>query len=124
MLKKFKFALWLIIILVVAYFVSMNSEPKVSIKIFFGYQTIPLPLSLIIIGSAILGALLILLLAINDWLLFKMEKIKLSKRISELENRLKKCEQEKEKLSIELDVLKSDIKNDLNSPKGSDEKSI
>ena len=117
MLKKFKFAIWLIIILVVAYFVSMNSEPKVSIKIFFGYQTIPLPLSLIIIGSAILGALLILILAINDWLIFKMEKIKLSRHISELENKLKNCEQEKEKLSIELNLLKNDVKKDFKSLK-------
>jgi uncharacterized integral membrane protein len=108
MLSKIRFIIWLLIIFVVAFFVSMNSEPKISIKLFPGYQTEPLPLSIVIVGSLIMGAILILIMAITDWLKFKIETVKLKTRVSKLEKELKKCQEERDKLSQELTKLKEE----------------
>jgi len=108
MLSKIRFIIWLLIIFIVAFFVSMNSEPKISIKLFPGYQTTPLPLSIVIVGSLIMGAILILIMAITDWLKFKIETVKLKTKVSKLEKELKNCQGEREKLSQELTKLKEE----------------
>lgn len=111
MLSKIKFVLWLLIILVVAFFVSMNSEPKISIKILPGYQTIPLPLSLIIISSIIIGALLILFMAISDWITFKLEEIKTKKKINSLQSQIDELKKKLEDCNKVLSECKDREKN-------------
>ncbi|WP_456402479.1 LapA family protein [Persephonella sp.] len=109
MLNKIKLILWLIILLAVAYFVSMNTQPNVSVNILPTYKTPEIPLALIIIISVILGAVLILIFTITDWFTFKIEKLKLKKEISNFEKKLKKCEEEKEKIAKEKEKLKEEI---------------
>ncbi|WP_457623765.1 LapA family protein [Persephonella sp.] len=109
MLNKIKLILWLIILLAVAYFVSMNTQPNVSVNILPTYKTPEIPLALIIIISVILGAVLILIFTITDWFTFKIEKLKLKKEISNFEKKLKKCEEEKEKIIKEKEKLKEEI---------------
>jgi len=108
MLSKIRFIIWLMILFVVAFFVSMNSDPKISIKLLPNYQTEPLPLSIVIIGSLITGALIILIMAITDWLKFKFELVKFKTKLSKLEKELNKCKEEKEKLIKEIDNLKNE----------------
>ena len=111
MLNKIKFIIWLLIILVVAFFVSLNSEPKISIKLFFNYQTVPLPLSLIIIGSIILGAILILIMAITDWISFKIENLKYKKRIKSLEKEIESLKKDLEKCNSDLKDCNDKLQN-------------
>jgi len=108
MLSKIRFIIWLMILFVVAFFVSMNSDPKISIKLFPNYQTEPLPLSIVIIGSLITGALIILLMAITDWLKFKLETVKLKSKLSKVEKELNKCKEENKKLVEEIENLKKE----------------
>lgn len=88
MLGKIRFAVWLFIMVVVAYFVAMNNI-SVSINLLPGYETIPLPLSVIIVISIVLGAILTLIVAIGDWIKFKIEIAKLKKQIEECEKERK-----------------------------------
>ncbi|GAB6072378.1 hypothetical protein JCM14244_07550 [Venenivibrio stagnispumantis] len=100
MLSKIKLLFWLIILLLVAYFVAMNSQIQVVVNLIPGYQTMPLPLSLVIIFSIIIGAVLVLILAITDWINFKLEWMKIKKEMEKL--RL-----ENENLKSQLDKIKS-----------------
>jgi len=102
MLSKIKLLFWLIILLLVAYFVAMNSQIQVVVNLIPNYQTVPLPLSLVIIFSIIIGAILVLILAITDWINFKLEWIKIKK--------------EMEKLKLENENLKSQL-NKINNEK-------
>ncbi|WP_028950058.1 LapA family protein [Sulfurihydrogenibium subterraneum] len=90
MLSKIRFVIWLIILLLVAYFVAMNTT-SVSVNLIPGYQTVPMPLSIVIIFSAVIGAIFALTLTIGDWIKFKME-------ISKLNKQLQNCEKEKQVL--------------------------
>jgi uncharacterized integral membrane protein len=90
MLNKIRLILWLFILLIVAYFVAMNNI-SVTVNLVPGYQTVPFPLPIIIIMSIIVGAMLAILIAIGDWIKFKIE-------ISRLKKQLKICEKEKESL--------------------------
>ncbi|WP_297454567.1 lipopolysaccharide assembly protein LapA domain-containing protein [Persephonella sp.] len=114
MWNKIKLILWLIILLAVAYFVSMNTSPNVSVKILPTLQTPEIPLALIIIASIIIGAALIIIFAITDWIAYKIDKMKLSRNLKSTEKELAKCRQqleEKDKkieeLKIELEVMKN-----------------
>ncbi|WP_029521182.1 lipopolysaccharide assembly protein LapA domain-containing protein [Persephonella sp. IF05-L8] len=114
MWNKIKLILWLIILLAVAYFVSMNTSPNVSVKILPTLQTPEIPLALIIIASIIIGAALIIIFAITDWIAYKIDKMKLSRNLKSAEKELAKCKQqleEKDKkieeLKIELEVMKN-----------------
>ncbi|WP_457641044.1 lipopolysaccharide assembly protein LapA domain-containing protein [Persephonella sp.] len=109
MLNKIKLILWLIILLAVAYFVSMNTQPSVSVNLLPTYKTPEIPLALIIIISLILGAVLILIFTITDWIAFKIEKLKLKKQINSLEKNIKKCKEEKNKIIEENKKLKEEI---------------
>ena len=106
MLNKIKIILWLIILLAVAYFVSMNIEPKISINVLPTYQTPEMPLAIIIILSMIIGAILILFFTITDWFSFKIEKLKLKRQLNIIKDKLEKCEKETNKLKEELNTEK------------------
>ena len=121
MLGKIKLVFWLIAILIVAYFVSMNSEPKISITIFPNIQTKPLPLSLIIVGSIILGTILILIIAITDWIMFKIEHLKCKKRIKSLEKEVKALNEKLENCNKELDKQIKEKEGLLNEKKENSE---
>ena len=88
MLNKIRFIIWLVIMLIVAYFVSMNST-SISVNLIPGYQTVPLPLSIVIIVSLIIGAILAVILTVGDWIKFKLE-------IKKLKKQLENCEKEKQ----------------------------
>lgn len=90
MLSKIRLVIWLIILLLVAYFVAMNTT-SVSVNLIPGYQTVPMPLSIVIIFSAVIGAIFALTLTIGDWIKFKME-------IGKLNKQLQNCEKEKQVL--------------------------
>ncbi len=90
MLSKIRFIVWLFILILVAYFVAMNNM-SVSVNIFPGYATIPLPLSVLMVISIVLGAILTLIIAISDWIRFKIE-------ISKLKKQLDECEKERKSL--------------------------
>jgi Protein of unknown function (DUF1049). len=81
MLSKIRLILWLFILLIAGYFVAMNNI-SLTVNLLPGYQTVPLPLSIIILMSIIVGAILAILIAIGDWIKFKIE-------ISRLKNSLK-----------------------------------
>jgi uncharacterized integral membrane protein len=83
MLNKIRFIIWLVIMLLVAYFVSMNST-SISVNLIPGYQTVPLPLSIVIIVSLIIGAILAVILTVGDWIKFKLEIKKLKKTTRKL----------------------------------------
>ncbi len=106
MLGKIRLIFWLIAILIIAYFVSINSEPRISITIFPNVKTQPLPLSLIIVGSLILGTILILIIAITDWIVFYIEKSKLKKKIKNLERDIKELKEKLEDCNKILDDCK------------------
>ncbi len=111
MLSKIRLIFWLIAILIIAYFVSINSEPRISITIFPNVKTQPLPLSLIIVGSLILGTILILIIAISDWIVFYLEKAKLKKKIKSLEKDLDNLRKELEKCNKNLESYRSKEKS-------------
>ncbi len=111
MLGKIRLIFWLIAILIIAYFVSINSEPRISITLFPNVKTQPLPLSLIIVGSLILGTILILIIAISDWIVFYLEKAKLKKKIKSLEKDLDNLRRELEKCNKNLESYKSKEKS-------------
>ncbi len=109
MLSKIKLILWLLILLAVAYFVSMNVQPSVSVKILPTLNTPELPLALIIIISMIIGALVIILMALSDWLAFQVEKLKIKRQLNLTKDELEKCQKENEKLKKEIEELKNQI---------------
>ncbi|MGC9080578.1 lipopolysaccharide assembly protein LapA domain-containing protein [Sulfurihydrogenibium sp.] len=107
MLNKIRFIIWLVIMLLVAYFVSMNST-SISVNLIPGYQTVPLPLSIVIIVSLIIGAILAVILTVGDWIKFKLE-------IKKLKKQLENCEKEKQ-VFIQL--------KDSNQPKSGTENNV
>ncbi|MCX7759951.1 MAG: LapA family protein [Hydrogenothermaceae bacterium] len=92
MLSKIRLIVWLIILLVVAYFVAMNNT-TVTVNLFPGYQTVPMPLSIVIIFSVIVGAILAIILTIGDWIKFKVENSKLSKQLKDCQQQLNNLQQ-------------------------------
>lgn len=117
MWSKIKLILWLIILLCVAYFVSMNTTPSVSVNILPNLKTPEIPLALVIIVSIIIGALMIIIFAITDWIAYRIDKLKLQRNIKNLEKELDKCrkeiqqrEEQIKKLEGEVELLKSEQK--------------
>lgn len=94
MLSKIKLILWLTVLVVVAYFVAMNNT-TVTINLLPGYQTVPVPLSVVIIFSITVGAVIALIFTIGDWIKFKLE-------ISKLSRELQNCQSEKKTLEQKL----------------------
>ncbi|NPA51856.1 MAG: DUF1049 domain-containing protein [Aquificae bacterium] len=109
MIGKIRLVIWLIILLLVAYFVSMNTQPSVAIKLLPTYQTPELPLALIIILSMILGAVMILMFTITDWFVFKVEKLKLKRQINLTKHELEKCTKKNKQLEEEIKKLQEEI---------------
>ncbi len=110
MLGKIKLVFWLILLLVVAYFVSMNTEPKVSVNILPPDIRIEnVPMALVIVFSMILGGLLVLVIAITDWFAYKIEKLKLKRKLNLLSYDYEDCKKENEKLSEENTKLKAEV---------------
>lgn len=114
MWNKIKLILWLVILLAVAYFVSMNTSPSVSVNILPSLKTPEIPLALVIIVSIIIGAILILFFAITDWIAYKIEKMKIKRNLKLAQKEVEKCRKElKEKeetikkLEGEIEILKN-----------------
>ncbi len=105
MLSKLRIVLWLVILLIVAYFVAMNTT-SVSVNLLPGYQTVPMPLSVVIVFSVIIGAILSLILTIGDWVKFKLE-------INRLNKQLQNCEKEKQQLLQNTNQSKEEVKSNV-----------
>ncbi|WP_457626153.1 lipopolysaccharide assembly protein LapA domain-containing protein [Persephonella sp.] len=76
-----------------------------------------MPLALVIIVSIIIGALMIIIFAITDWIAYRIDKLKLQRNIKNLEKELDKCrkeiqqkEEQIKKLEGEVELLKSEQK--------------
>jgi len=117
MWNKIKLIVWLLILLAVAYFVSMNTTPNVSVNILPTLKTPEIPLALVIIVSIIIGAVLILFFAITDWISYKIDKIKLNRNIKQLSKDLDNCKKEIQeknekikKLEGEIEILRNEKK--------------
>ncbi|NPA54531.1 MAG: LapA family protein [Aquificae bacterium] len=108
MVNKLKLFLWLIIIIFIAYFASINTEPMVSVKLPPDYVTPKAPIGFVLVVSMVVGAFLVLMFTIIDWLSYKMDKRKLRKQIARLEVELERAKKEKEKLQEELRKLKEE----------------
>ncbi|MDM7274279.1 LapA family protein [Sulfurihydrogenibium azorense] len=106
MLSKIRLIIWLFILLIVAYFVAMNTT-SVSVNLIPGYQTIPMPLSVVIIFSVVIGAIFALTLTIGDWIKFKME-------INKLNKQLQNCEKEKQALLQTKNLTNQQEKSESN----------
>jgi len=125
MWNKIKLIIWLIILLAVAYFVSMNTSPNVSVNILPTLKTPEIPLALVIIVSIIIGAVLILFFAITDWFAYKIDRIKLSRKLKHTEKELEKCKQNLQEKEEEIKKLKGEIeilKNEKNIAVKTEEK--
>lgn len=110
MLGKIKLVFWLILLLVVAYFVSMNTEPKVSVNILPPDIRIQdVPMALVIVFSMILGGLLVLVIAITDWFAYKIEKLKLKRKLNLMSYDYEDCKKENAKLTEENTKLKAEV---------------
>ncbi|WP_041675796.1 LapA family protein [Sulfurihydrogenibium azorense] len=106
MLSKIRLIIWLFILLIVAYFVAMNAT-SVSVNLLPGYQTVPMPLSVVIIFSVVIGAIFALTLTIGDWIKFKME-------INKLNKQLQNCEKEKQALLQTKNLTNQQEKSESN----------
>ncbi|WP_457638914.1 lipopolysaccharide assembly protein LapA domain-containing protein [Persephonella sp.] len=109
MWNKIKLIIWLAILLAVAYFVSMNTSPNVSVNILPTLKTPEIPLALVIIVSIIIGAVLILLFAITDWIAYKIDRMKLGRKLKQTEKELERCRQEIHKKDEEIKKLEGEI---------------
>lgn len=106
MLSKIRLILWLIILVIVAYFVAMNNT-IVTINLLPGYQTVPVPLSVVIILSLTIGAIIALVFTMGDWIRFKMEKSRLSKQLQD-------CLAEKSMLEQNIKIQNQQSQTDTN----------
>ncbi len=107
-MHKIKIVFWLIIILVVAYFVSMNTQPLVSVNLLPEYKTKEYPLALVIVASMVVGAFIVLLFTVIDWISYKIEKRKLKKLLQECEKEKSHLKDEVLKLQGEIEALKEE----------------
>jgi len=114
MIGKIKLLIWLLILLAVAYFVSMNTTPQVSVKLLPNYETPQMPLAIVLILSMVLGAVLILFFTITDWFSFKVEKLKLKRKINLLSDDLEKCNKKVKQLEEENAKLKEQLEIERN----------
>ena len=87
----------------------MNTQPQISIKLLPNYETPQIPLAIVIILSVVIGAFLILIFTITDWIAFKFEKLKLKRKMSSLEKDLEKCKKSIKSLEKENKSLKEEL---------------
>lgn len=72
--------LWIIIVLLIAFFVIFNVEPKVQIHLFPGITLENIPLALVIIISFILGLLSGMILFLGQIIKYQLELRKAKKQ--------------------------------------------
>ncbi len=110
MIGKIKLIFWLVVLLIVAYFVSMNTETRVSVNILPpDFRIEDVPLALVIIFSAILGGLVILIFAVTDWLAYKIDKLKIKRQLNLLKSDYEDCQKENKKLEEENNKFKAEL---------------
>ncbi len=105
MLVKLRIVLWLIIVAFVAYFVSLNMEPKLSINILPDIKTPEYPIGVLLVFGMVVGAVIVWALSLIDWIHQKIEKRKLHRELEELREELSKCKKENEELKDKVDKL-------------------
>ncbi len=120
MLNKLKLFFWLVIILAVAYFVSVNTEPEVSVKILPNYTISQVPMALVAVTGMVVGAFIVLIFTVIDWFSYKMEKRRLHKQIAYLEEELKRCQ---ENITVKEEEKDGTIRQGLHEGENSKEKS-
>jgi peptidoglycan hydrolase CwlO-like protein len=90
----------------------MNTEPKVSVNILPPDIKIQdVPMALVIVFSMILGGLLVLIIAITDWFSYKIDKLKLKRKLNLITYDFENCQKENEKLKEENATLKTEVEN-------------
>jgi len=118
MIGKIKLVFWLIILLIVAYFVSMNTATRVSVNILPpDFRIEDVPLALVIIFSAILGGLIILIFAVTDWFAYKIDKLKLKRQLNLLKSDFEECQKENKSLeekNKQMETELESLKNQFN----------
>ncbi len=72
----------------------LNQEQRVSLHFFWGMETSPLPIHLIVLGSFLIGLLFSALLFVPGWVRSMLDRRKKSKRIEELEIEIDKIRSE------------------------------
>ena len=105
MLVKLRIVLWLIIVAFVAYFVSLNMEPKVSVNIISDIKTPEYPIGVLLVFGMVVGAIIVWALSTIDWINQKLEKRKLKRQVEELKAELNSCKKENEELKDKVDKL-------------------
>jgi len=86
MLAIVKFMVFLLVLAIVASFAVKNGD-DVVLYYYFGLESVPMPLFLVIFGSLVLGALISLLFAVG-------EQLRLRYTIRSLEKKMRRMEEE------------------------------
>ncbi|MBI3013910.1 MAG: LapA family protein [Candidatus Tectomicrobia bacterium] len=86
MLAIVKFMVFLLVLAIVASFAVKNGD-DVILHYYFGLESVPMPLFLVIFGSLVLGALISLLFAVG-------EQLRLRYTIRSLERKMRRMEEE------------------------------
>jgi len=84
----FRLIFWVAIILLVAFFVIFNVEPKVEVHVVPGKTLHDIPLALVIIVSFVVGLLCGVVLSLSQIIKYKLETRKLKKEKEKLEKEL------------------------------------
>ncbi len=93
----FRLIFWIVIILLVAFFVIFNVEPKVQVHLFPGATLENIPLALVIIVSFILGLLSGVILSLSQVIKYKLKIRKLEKQEKLRSESLSQSKREEEK---------------------------
>jgi len=83
-----KIILIVLFIVIVATFSTMNQQ-EISLRYFFGWETVPFPLFLLILASLILGLILGFLVGLGDRLKLWTQARDLGKRVNALREEIK-----------------------------------
>lgn len=78
-----KIILILVFVLIVATFSTLNQQ-EISLRYFFGWETVPFPLFLLILASLILGLILGFLVGLGDRWKLRTQARDLGKRVNAL----------------------------------------
>lgn len=87
MLAIVKFVAFLLVLAVVASFAVKNGQ-EVTLHYYFGLDSVPLPLFLILFGSMVLGALLSLLFAVGEQLRLRFSIRSMERKMRRMEDEL------------------------------------
>ncbi len=96
-----RFALVLFFILVVFVFTIKNLDKTIRIQSFFGYESPPLPVYLLVIGAFFFGMLMAVVLLLPEWVKNRMQ--------------LRRHEKTLQRLELEFDKNRSSSKKEKNS---------